>query len=194
MNAGWIACIAVILLNILFYVIWKPYVSGYAEEKGKRLATKEDIENVIVQVRAVTHETESIRTEMQSGMWERQTGWNQKRDIYGGLLKAIGDLEMVNVKIFSLTRGPLQVRSPEELDRNMQEVTSAATELRRWYSLGLIFIEPEACELVKSFIENPDGGLERPDERAVKTIENLDKLRIAIVNTAQRDLGLRRRN
>jgi hypothetical protein len=60
---------------------------AYEQEKGKRLATHEDIENVLKQVQAVTRETETIKAQIGSDLWLRQTIWNQKREAYANILK-----------------------------------------------------------------------------------------------------------
>jgi len=60
---------------------------AYEQEKGKRLATHEDIQNVLAEVRSVTRETESIKAQIGSDLWTRQRVWEQKREIYSNLLK-----------------------------------------------------------------------------------------------------------
>jgi hypothetical protein len=61
---------------------------AYEQEKGKRLATHEDIQNVLAEVRSVTRETESIKAQIGSDLWTRQRVWEQKREIYSNLLKS----------------------------------------------------------------------------------------------------------
>jgi len=60
---------------------------AYEQEKGKRLATHEDIQNVLAEVRSVTRETESIKAQIGNDLWTRQRVWEQKREIYSNLLK-----------------------------------------------------------------------------------------------------------
>jgi hypothetical protein len=79
---GWIAFAALAVLNALFLWGWKPSLKSYMTEKGKRLATREDIENVLSEVRAVTKETETIKAQIGSDLWLRQTIWNHNRDAY----------------------------------------------------------------------------------------------------------------
>ena len=57
----WAAIVVVVavVLDKLASWIRGPYSSGHAEEKGKRLATHEDIENVTNQMRIITQATES---------------------------------------------------------------------------------------------------------------------------------------
>jgi hypothetical protein len=71
------------------------YFKGYLGEKGKRLATHEDIEGVLKEVRAVTHETETIKAQISADARNRETVWNQRRDIYGEVLQAIDDYRKI---------------------------------------------------------------------------------------------------
>jgi hypothetical protein len=42
------------LLNALILGIWKPWGAAYAGEKGKNFARKEDLDQILAEVRAVT--------------------------------------------------------------------------------------------------------------------------------------------
>lgn len=91
--SGWIAFAALAILNALFLWGWKPFLKSYMSEKGKRLATYEDIENVLKEVRAVTRETETIKAQIGSDLWLRQTVWGYKREAYANLLKSAHRLQ-----------------------------------------------------------------------------------------------------
>jgi hypothetical protein len=52
------------------------------EERGKRLATHEDIENVLKELRLVTKETEQIKTEVSREAQRYLRAWEEKRNLY----------------------------------------------------------------------------------------------------------------
>ena len=136
MNAGWIACVGVLIISFLVEIVWKSYLKAYAEEKGKRLATKEDIENVIEQVRAVTRETEIIKAEISGGLWLQQWHLTQKRDCYARLIDA---LESIQLQRSSL-------RSAVEDDQRAaarQRVEEAILEFRRARALARLILPPD---------------------------------------------------
>jgi len=186
---GWIAFGALAVLNLLVVIVWKPFLHSYATEKGKQLATKEDIDNVLSQVRAVTKETESIRADIQGAVWERQTAWAQKRDIYAALLKTVMELQSSFVKVYSASR-PLNAYAAADLDQIFSECGQQSTQLRQHYALGLIFLSREACEAVNAYIEDSGSGATQPHERAANSIEKLEDLRNNLVRVARKDLGL----
>jgi hypothetical protein len=65
---------------------------AYEQEKVKRLATREDIENVLRELHAVTQTTETIKAEIGTAVWLRQTVWRQKREVHATILKKIHHL------------------------------------------------------------------------------------------------------
>jgi hypothetical protein len=70
----------------------KAFREAFEGEAGKRLASRQDIENVLDELRKVTRETETIKAEITSDQWQRQTVWIQKREAYAALLKVLTEL------------------------------------------------------------------------------------------------------
>jgi hypothetical protein len=70
---GW-AFVAVLLL------FWRSFLPGYLNKKGENLATHEDIDKVLDQVRAVTTTTKEIEAKISNEVWDRQKRWELKRD------------------------------------------------------------------------------------------------------------------
>jgi hypothetical protein len=56
------------------------YLAGYMKEKGKNLATHEDIDKLIAQVSAITKTTKDIEAKISNETWEWQKRWELKRD------------------------------------------------------------------------------------------------------------------
>ncbi len=70
---------------------WKPFFAAYLGKKGERLANAEDIEKILREVKLVTAETEAIKAQFSGGLWERQTLWNKRVEVYAELLASITD-------------------------------------------------------------------------------------------------------
>lgn len=83
-----VAFVGLVVLVFVRDSLWKPYLSGYATKKGERLATHEDIENVLDEVRKVTTETEKIKAEISSDLWKQQWKLDRKREAYADLIAA----------------------------------------------------------------------------------------------------------
>ena len=52
-----VAFAAGVIVSAIVAVILKPFLIAYAQEKGKNLATKEDLQSLVTQVSAVTEAT-----------------------------------------------------------------------------------------------------------------------------------------
>lgn len=55
----------------------QEFARAFEQEAGKRLATHQDIENVIREVRTVTKETETIKAQIGVDLWTRQMAGNR---------------------------------------------------------------------------------------------------------------------
>lgn len=57
------------------------YFHGYLNKKGENLATHEDIDKLVDQVRAVTQTTQEIEARISSDVWNQQKRWEMKREV-----------------------------------------------------------------------------------------------------------------
>ena len=83
-----------VVANWLILYLWQPWGQAYAGEKGKNLARKEDLDTILAEVRAITITQKEIEARLAGDLWSHQMIWNQKKEIYGELIKAA--LEMQN--------------------------------------------------------------------------------------------------
>ena len=70
------------------------YFGTYFKKKAENLATKEDYESLLVQLKKTTAETEGIKVELAKGTWLHQQRWNLKEKYYSGLLDALYTLKL----------------------------------------------------------------------------------------------------
>src|SRR5580698_687871 len=88
METFWSTLIGSGVVATIFAFWMKSYFSPYLSEKAKNLATHEDIQKLVDQVR----ETERVKAEITDRTWDRQMRWNLKRDIYIRLLESVVQL------------------------------------------------------------------------------------------------------
>ncbi len=99
------------------------FLTGYLGEKGKQIATKKDIGDVLAELRKVTTETESIKAQISGDTWLRQTVWVQKREAYAVLLKSLSELEnSCKALTFSLAILQRRLAGSEAYDTQLGEV------------------------------------------------------------------------
>lgn len=57
------------------------YFGAYLKKKGENIATKEDFNDLKEQTRQLTHATKEIEARISDESWDRQRGWELKRDL-----------------------------------------------------------------------------------------------------------------
>ncbi len=70
------------------------FFGSYFKKKAENVATKEDFEELLVQLKKTTSETEKIRVDLAKGNWLHQQSWSLKEKYYSGLLEALNSLKM----------------------------------------------------------------------------------------------------
>ena len=78
------------------------YLAGYLREKGKNLATHEDIVKDLAQVRAVTTTTKEIEAKISNDVWDRQKRWELKRDLSFEFAKTVAGAKDVISNVYAV--------------------------------------------------------------------------------------------
>jgi hypothetical protein len=81
------------VLAFLLGAVVRPYVSAYSTKKGENLATHEDIDKLVNQVKAITITTEEIKAEISTGLWDRQRRWGMKREVLFEAVKRLAEID-----------------------------------------------------------------------------------------------------
>jgi len=150
------------IMVAIVLVILKPYFTSYAGEKGKNLATREDIDKILTQ-------TETIKAQISGDLWDRQMKWNLKRDLYVRLLenladmgKAVDDYESVMLMVYHPEEDaqgkPAPQPSPEDWKQFREECRAArqqveriADELRRATTVSAIVLNDIALQALHEY-------------------------------------------
>ena len=143
------------------------YFHGYLNKKGENLATHEDIDKLVDQMRAVTAATKEIESKIEGEAWDRQRLWELKRDVLFEINKAI--TEMVNslavlngvVETDNTTKGVPRWEKRAETSKKFNEAASRFDDsafradlvcgretVRQFYKFS-IFMREVADEILK---------------------------------------------
>ena len=97
------ALIGLVLLALGFLGgIFATYFKAYSAKKGENLATHEDINKVLDEVRAVTTTTREIEAKISGDLWNRQKEWELKRDVLFAAAKRLPEIsnELIELDTF----------------------------------------------------------------------------------------------
>jgi hypothetical protein len=111
------------------------YLGAYLKKKGENLATHEDIDKIVDQMRAVTAATKEIESKIDGKVWDRQRRWELKRDVLFDINKSI--TEMVNtltlfnaiIEIDNTTKGEHRWEKRAEASRKFKDAVICFNEL-----------------------------------------------------------------
>jgi hypothetical protein len=153
MSGAHLAAVLMLLLVInILVMILTAFFRGYGTKKGKNLATKEDLQNVLIQVKAVTRSTEEIKTELSELTWSKQRQWDMKRDAALDVMKIFGEMEQLLNHIFHIRNPDTIAKSlvnPEMQKKHIQSYEDALKQyleaIRKFWqareTIGLVFSE-----------------------------------------------------
>jgi hypothetical protein len=173
---------------------------AYQQEAGKRLATHEDIESVLKEIRLVTRETETIKAQIGSDLWTRQTVWQQKREAYFAILRASHALEKSLVDLNSTRMILSQVHQqglperelPVELATRAMEYAEAHRKFLDAVNEAEIFLE-SIGRLRGEYLTHLDR-IERSaatdEDKTTQKALVLGKWTQELIKVAKKDLGM----
>jgi hypothetical protein len=70
------------------------FIGAYLKKKGENLATHEDLDKLVEQVRAVTTTTKEIEAKISTSVWDRQKRWEMKREVLFDATKRLGAVQL----------------------------------------------------------------------------------------------------
>jgi hypothetical protein len=140
MSLAWNAILKIVLLSgILSSVLaalgtWlvmrftKP-LDSYTEEFAKQVARHQNLDKLVEETRRLTDTAEKIKAELSHEVWDRQTRFIAKRDLYVSIAEALGELRNFYIKAKGMERlrlqGVMERPSGAEFEKQRQENSQA---------------------------------------------------------------------
>jgi len=81
-------------VSVLLATFAGAIFGAYLKKKGENLATREDYESLLTQIKKTTTATESIKSDLAKGSWLHQQSWYLKEKYYSGLLEGLYKLKL----------------------------------------------------------------------------------------------------
>jgi hypothetical protein len=164
----------------LVFGFWiKNYFGPYLKVKASNLATHEDIQLLIHQVR----ETELVKAEISDRVWDRQQRWAFKRDIYMQLLETLNKLYETQMFVHWNEEDRKQGKSikPEHLEK-VESLLALLRQFHHLRTIAAVVIDTTGYKIVREVTdEDKRGGQDSINFYR----DTLERLTIA----ARKDLG-----
>jgi hypothetical protein len=115
--------VALWVLSTIVALFIGGFLKPYLSKKGENLATKEDIRDIVEQMKLITRAAEEIKTELSDAAWDRQKHWELKRDtIFETARKVADETEAMTrlVAIYSTEKMNAEKGLPERMDARIE--------------------------------------------------------------------------
>lgn len=131
------------------------YLGAYLRQKAQNFARKENLEDLVSEVKRVTKTTEDIRHEISHEYWNRQRKWELRRDAFLCIAGAIADVANVIAVIYGYMEhgaGPRQSAEKvgELLTVRWLDATHKYDEAQ---ALALVACEQNTCDALYTLRE-----------------------------------------
>lgn len=141
------------ILSFVLGTVFKPYLRGYATKKGENLATHEDIDKLVEQVKATTDATKNIEAEISSGVWNKQKRWEMKREVLFDAARRISEIDdamLSNSVVLKEDRAKQQgwQTKPPSTEEQLSWSQSKHERLMRWVKASTEFDLSRALVLI----------------------------------------------
>lgn len=158
------------------------FLGAYLKKKGQNLATHEDIQKLVDQVKATTEATKAIEARITDQFWNKQRLWEMKRDTLFELLASLGKMDDALVSVAVLLDTEKNGKTDADV---LQQARVAAGD--EWYDASRDYSKKRVMALVvcgkKTNAALLDAGKQLVDgHRKLKAgeVESYDKLPISM--------------
>jgi hypothetical protein len=121
------------LFGVAFVAGVGAYFGAHLREKGKNLATKEDIDRIV-------RKTEEIKAEVGAGAWLNEKRWDRKWECYVDMVRRLGEIHTLIRE--QITLDPHRSDYGQRLEDKKRAVTEAFVKFRQAGSIARITVEP----------------------------------------------------
>lgn len=195
-SASWI----VILISLISAGLG-AFLGSYLKRKGEHLATRDDFDELLLQIKAQTKVTEEIKQELSGKLWIAQKQWELKREIYKSVLEVIDETRSAMKKV-DYKWGPVPFgASPDEaarLQENRQDsvedarvrISRATRKLHHTAVFSQVVLSEEAIQTLMNLLdmleEEGDADL---DDYLPAWIRETDQVYRTLIDEARHELG-----
>jgi hypothetical protein len=130
MNGSIVENLLALGLTTLVSAFVGSYLASYLKKKGENLATHEDIDKLVDQVRAVTTATKEIEERIENSIWSKQRHWEMKRDALFASVQALDRTKTAFIELWASQ--VFEAGDPEYEERKRVSVEQWLAEVSRY--------------------------------------------------------------
>ncbi|WP_153130494.1 hypothetical protein [Dechloromonas hortensis] len=175
------------------------YFGSYAKRKAENLATKEDFDELLSQVKKTTEETEKIKTDISRVSWVDQQRWTLKRELYMELLDSLYSEKEAIFKLSDEEKQPVPTESDilvlreKFIEENRTQSLAAIKRISKARGVAGVLLTDEAQkaldEIALAWYQSIEG---KPEDFYARRLAAADKAYSVVLQSATIDLDVKR--
>ena len=179
-------------------VFFGGFLGAYARRKAEHLATREDFEEILAQVKRTTEQTEKIKAEISRISWVDQKRWELMRELYTELLDSLYSEKGAIFKLADEEKRPvptdpeLLVLREKFIEENRAQSLDAIKRISKVRGISGILLADDALkaldELARAWYQSIEG---KPEDFYAARLGAADKAYAIILKAATRDLNVK---
>ncbi len=185
-------------LLALAIAFFGAFLGSYARRKAEHLATKEDFDQLLIQVKRTTEETEKIKAQIARISWVDQKRWEFMRELYSELLDSLYAEKEAIFKLADEEKRPVPTDSKIQalrarfIEENRAQSLAAIKRISKVRGIAGILLADDALkaldELALTWYQSIEG---EPEAFYAARLEGADKAYSVILKAATRDLNIK---
>lgn len=173
------------------------YLSGYMKRKGENVATHEDFQTMLAELKESTHATKQIEAKISDAVWDRQKRWELKREVLfeaSRKVAEVNDVLATLVAIAQLSDGGKDKQWESDWMDAMTKWSTVDTSFREIRTLIRVVCMSETIAAFEAFGELAGelGGkaINKEHEAYSQSTNRLNVLRVAASSSVRKELGI----
>lgn len=162
------------------------YFSPYLKKRSENLATHDDIDKLVDQVKATTEATKAIESRIDDQVWNKQRQWELKRDalVEGG--RAVNELMSAVRKVngaFSIDERPGDLLFGTQLANHQTEAMKTLNEATHDFQRSAVLVSVVSGREMQTAFVTMERILKDTASKIVDGDRAIFKQRIPLINT-----------
>jgi len=163
-------------------IVRQEAAKARGQEEAKQQVIAENLKNLDMQMRTLTTTQEQIKAQISGELWYRQTTWNEKKELYGELLRVLVKLSAYYAKL------QVAIGSNNPVGELREGIRVQNDELFRLGALARIFGAP-GCDSIDNYFRASELIPNRLSEKwASEEVRNVNILMAHLTVIAKEDL------
>lgn len=191
MEWSWVPSTASAVVYVIVLLIWKPWTNAYAGEKGKNLARKEDLDQILDEVRAVAAAQKETEVAFHRATWHYETLWTHQMSAYASVIAGMFDIRDGLLRVQHANADTdADPRLLGQFEKAINDCTAQMTRFNQLVAAAILVGDAEVERVLRAAMGAVAIAFQPNPAHVQSGLQILDAQCIAFMDVAKKHLGL----